>query len=86
MEGSQLEFKEALKIFNKEYGYISQNLDKFNGKEQEFFSCLENTTLFKKYSTLLNIMNCSVLDFIKSNEERYNFLKQAKDKDDLFAS
>lgn len=51
-------------------------------KEYVFFQCLEQTSLFYEMSTLYRIKNCSILDYIKTDEIRLGHFKRFKTKDE----
>lgn len=61
--------------------YLLLSPEVYQNKEKEFFLCLEETSLFREYSSLLKIKNCSILDLIKSKEVNFGKFKECKQKD-----
>lgn len=60
-------FHQYMEKFKKQIEYLLINPKVYElNKEKEFFLCLEETLLFREYSSLLKIKNCSILDLIKS--------------------
>ena len=50
--------------------------------EVVFFMAIEKTDLFYNHSLLYCIKNCSLMDFIKTNQHRFELLKKSQSKDE----
>lgn len=79
---NDIENEQTLELFRRQYRLITQELDFFSNREPIFFQCLEQTALFYEQSMLYRIKNCSMLDFIKTDEKRLALFKQAKSRDE----
>lgn len=62
-----VKFKQYMDKFSEQVQYLLADPKKYEpNKEKEFFLCLEETALFREFSSLLKIKNCSILDLIKT--------------------
>jgi hypothetical protein len=78
-----LEQEQFLEIFRHQFHMLVNN-DFFRQHEAIFFLCLEQTNLFYEQSVFYRIKNCSILDYIKTDETRFNLFRVSKVKDESF--
>ena len=53
----------------------------FRERESLFFLCLEQTALFYEMSLLYRIKNCSIMEYMKIDENRLNMFRVTRVKD-----